>query len=172
MQLTKEQRKWIDELKSGRYNQCEGFLKTKNGKNTSYCCLGVACETFKRRCHLKQVIEESHVEFVNSEGGSYDSYLPYDIQDILRIDDSGHRTVGAPFGYYRFGDGKVEFMEEISHHLEANIDRGHVKHGKYIYWQTLPLISYNDSGMTFEQIAMILETYPSHYFTSDAGEAN
>jgi len=171
MELTKEQRKWINELKSGRYSQCEGFLKTKKGKNTSYCCLGVACETFKRRCHLKQRAYGGSISFINKDGSAYDSYLPPDVQDILGINAYGHRAPGAPAGYYRFGDGKVKFMEEISQNLEDNLDGGHVKYGKYIYWVTLPLIHYNDSGMPFEQIAMILETYPSHYFTSNAGGA-
>lgn len=32
--------KWVKALRSGRYKQAEGFLKTADGK---FCCLGVLC---------------------------------------------------------------------------------------------------------------------------------
>jgi hypothetical protein len=39
-ELTEPQQKWVNALRSGKYEQCTGAL-TKDGK---YCCLGVACE--------------------------------------------------------------------------------------------------------------------------------
>jgi hypothetical protein len=38
--LTEPQKKWVNALRSGKYEQYKGAL-TKDGK---YCCLGVACE--------------------------------------------------------------------------------------------------------------------------------
>ena len=39
-ELTEPQQKWVNALRSGKYEQCKGSL-TRDGK---YCCLGVACE--------------------------------------------------------------------------------------------------------------------------------
>jgi hypothetical protein len=39
-ELTEPQQKWVNALRSGKYEQCKGSL-TIDGK---YCCLGVACE--------------------------------------------------------------------------------------------------------------------------------
>lgn len=38
-------KKWVAELRSGKYIQCRGNLVGHNG---GYCCLGVACETFRK----------------------------------------------------------------------------------------------------------------------------
>lgn len=37
-------RLWVDALRSGEYEQTQGMLARKQGEQTSYCCLGVACE--------------------------------------------------------------------------------------------------------------------------------
>lgn len=37
--------KWVEALRSGRYEQGKAMLKTKEGK---YCCLGVACDLFMK----------------------------------------------------------------------------------------------------------------------------
>lgn len=39
--FTDLQRAWIDELRSGKYEQGQGFLKDKHDR---YCCLGILCE--------------------------------------------------------------------------------------------------------------------------------
>lgn len=36
--------KWVDALESGEFEQCQYSLK----KGDSYCCLGVACEIYRR----------------------------------------------------------------------------------------------------------------------------
>ena len=44
--LTDEQRKeWIEALRSGKYEQVSGFLKTTDG----YCCIGVFAENVLKR---------------------------------------------------------------------------------------------------------------------------
>lgn len=42
-EFTEIQRKWIDALRSGDYQQCKNYLHTNDG----YCCLGVACDILK-----------------------------------------------------------------------------------------------------------------------------
>lgn len=37
-------KKWVEALRSGRYEQCSGFLKVKSRGRLLHCCLGVLCE--------------------------------------------------------------------------------------------------------------------------------
>lgn len=53
--LGPNQQKWINALKSGEYEQCDGSLEDSNG----YCCLGVACK----------VAEENNIEIYYDDNG-------------------------------------------------------------------------------------------------------
>ena len=48
MKLGKNQKKWIKALRSGKFKQTRGYLKNSKG----HCCLGVACEIFKKELDL------------------------------------------------------------------------------------------------------------------------
>lgn len=37
-------KKWVQELRSGKYEQGHGVLKRERPDGTKYCCLGVLCE--------------------------------------------------------------------------------------------------------------------------------
>jgi hypothetical protein len=37
-------RLWLKALRSGKYKQAQGMLKTTSGQDSRYCCLGVLCE--------------------------------------------------------------------------------------------------------------------------------
>lgn len=42
--------KWVEALRSGRYKQGDGMLRTKGPENKAlYCCLGVACRVLGLR---------------------------------------------------------------------------------------------------------------------------
>ena len=43
-QTVKNRRKWLRALRSGDYKQTRHQLHIIYGKNSGYCCLGVACE--------------------------------------------------------------------------------------------------------------------------------
>ena len=62
--------KWIKALRSGKYKQGTGSLKTKEGK---YCCLGVLCEITKKEHGFK-----NYLTMTNGEG-SINSTLPIKI---------------------------------------------------------------------------------------------
>lgn len=42
MALNENAQKWVNALRSGKYQQTQGHLRDKTG----YCCLGVACEIY------------------------------------------------------------------------------------------------------------------------------
>lgn len=53
-------KKWIEALRSGEYKQAKGWLKTSNGEETRYCCLGVACEISKEELNLSDTISRKN----------------------------------------------------------------------------------------------------------------
>lgn len=42
--MNENAKKWVAELRSGKYQQAKGRLQSDNG----YCCLGVACELYEK----------------------------------------------------------------------------------------------------------------------------
>lgn len=56
MELTKNQKLWVEALRSGKYKQAVGVLESTSG---GFCCLGVACK----------VAEEHGVEVVYDKLG-------------------------------------------------------------------------------------------------------
>lgn len=73
-------RKWVDALRSGKYQQGKTYLQTKNG----YCCLGVVC-----RVAIADGVEleatESEFDDVVYFGGSA-HFLPRQVQEWLGTD--------------------------------------------------------------------------------------
>lgn len=52
--LGPNQTKWLEALKSGEYKQGKRFLHriTKSNNESSFCCLGVACDLFKEELNI------------------------------------------------------------------------------------------------------------------------
>jgi hypothetical protein len=77
---------WIKELRSGKYEQGKGVLKTVGGK---YCCLGVACELFDK---IEEKIDIKEDRYNNHSVFSFDGLhasLPKKVQNWLGIDSLG-----------------------------------------------------------------------------------
>jgi len=55
--------KWVKALRSGKYKQGRGALKTKNG----YCCLGVLCDLHSREVNKKPAFEDT-TEYLEASG--------------------------------------------------------------------------------------------------------
>lgn len=45
--LNSNAQKWVNALRSGKYEQGKSYLRAKNGNKEQFCCLGVACEIFR-----------------------------------------------------------------------------------------------------------------------------
>jgi hypothetical protein len=77
-------KRWVAELRSGKYKQCKSYLATEVTKGEPrYCCLGVACEILKDELDL--AVEEQQ----NCK--SYDktwTSLPNKVMDALDIRNS------------------------------------------------------------------------------------
>lgn len=118
MELTKEQRKenrrkWVEALRSGKYEQGKGYL-CRDGK---YCCLGVLCEVMGLEKKMDST-DEGLVVFGHHLTAA--------------LDPHARATVGLVSA---LGTHKSDSLSEL-----------------------------NDSGLTFAQIADIIESEPEGLF--------
>lgn len=75
-------RKWVDALRSGDYRQGRGALRSGYEPETSYCCLGVACDVSDVGGWSGNVYRTTD-EYGHSSSAS--SVLPYEVADWLDI---------------------------------------------------------------------------------------
>lgn len=88
MALNKNAKKWVAALRSGKYKQGKGALhKVSKSRHHTFCCLGVACEIYRKENEIKVVKYGSHIIY-NEKAG----VLPQEVTDWLGLDNNG--------GYY------------------------------------------------------------------------
>lgn len=113
MKLGKNQRKWIDALRSGKYEQGIGDLHN-NGK---FCCLGVACDLFKDELEV----------FENSEGiFEYDNKyytLPKKMVEKLGLYDGRGKKMSNTTSLTNLNDFKNYNFNQIADELENNPEK-------------------------------------------------
>lgn len=84
---------WIEALRSGKFKQAQGRLKTENG----YCCLGVLCEL-----HRREVGGTEWKRYSSEEGKYiYDGHimdLPWSVVSWADLDQSDPRIIDAFIG--------------------------------------------------------------------------
>ena len=120
--------KWVKALRSGKYKQTKGQLVRECGDDKTYCCLGVLCDLVRNDDQL---------------GGTG---LQMECNDALTIHPNGESGGVIPFVTRKY----LEIRE-------GNPTLGFVGRAdtKYNYIQTLANL--NDNGMSFDQIADIIE---------------
>lgn len=85
--FTKAQLKeWTDALRSGRYRQGRGYLRTTPipNEDPQFCCLGVLCDLHKDEL-IEDVNPYTAVQSYNGE----ESQLPQKLQDKFGISETG-----------------------------------------------------------------------------------
>ena len=120
--------KWIQALKSGEYEQCQGFLRIINTKGElEYCCLGVLCDIYAK---------ENNIEWKDNMYGEEYSVLSTDIVECNELPEE----VAAWAGCFK-QDPSVIVKDTLLNHED-----------KY------SLTYLNDTlDMTFEQISNFIE---------------
>lgn len=127
---------WLAALRSGEYKQGQGKLRVSEG----FCCLGVLCDLYAKAHSNAEWHEVKHLDganfLVKGEYGAFDEYdyLPIPVQQWAGVTEANPR-VGAGYGQTR--NVKVEQLT-VGHEMR-------------------PLSELNDSGMSFEKIARLLE---------------
>ena len=141
--MTPATTKWIEALRSGKYQQGKCFLHQKNSKGEEYfCCLGVACNISNlatQEVHPPDAESESNVTVISytSSNDKHIETLPESIRLLF-----GLRTANGSF-------------EQDERTREIFDDCG-------IEYTSLSRI--NDLGATLEQIAKIIELCPRGLF--------
>lgn len=148
--LTENQQKWIAALKSGEYKQTKGHLQHYN----AYCCLGVACRVVGGT--LRIALQEN--------GGLDDPKLGESPQEKLLGDSLDYQ----PHVFEAIGLRTTLGCSDSDHPRFPEYEALFSKGGKYYNPEHKSfhcLVQLNDTrGLTFEQIAEILETYPELFF--------
>ena len=139
--MTKEKAraKWVEALRSGKYQQGRGRLKNEKDQ---FCCLGVATDLFKR--NLGKWDNKVHPQFIAKDELVSVSYLPTPIRDVLGLGDKE--------GNFRW--------EDVSQALKKKIWK-ETKGTEGVFGNLAEL---NDAGVSFKTIADLIETEPEGLF--------
>lgn len=124
--FTKEQKKWLEALRSGKYNQTARVLHDDEG----YCCLGVACEvlgeSFEYFESENRYIISSEIKNYISQGEGY-SVLTDSLAEKLQLfskmgrphfDDNSSREETMLEDLTSYNDKRDYTFEEIADHIE------------------------------------------------------
>ena len=132
---------WVPALRSGKYEQTKGFLPDDHG----YCCLGVACDVLGMNWDS---------EYCDTPLRHYTS-LPADVVNTYGFGSSTTINVLTKNLH------KVPALEKSK--FSDKVDSG----GVYDYtkddYTVISLATLNDSGLTFDEIADIIEQVVATY---------
>ncbi len=96
--------KWLKALRSGKYAQGGGCLRSRAGKGAIYCCLGVLC-------HIKA--QKDGKVFNHGQG---DCYPGEDVQEWARLDSHNPKVRGGCLS--DLNDFKKKTFPEIADLIE------------------------------------------------------
>lgn len=122
--MNENEAKLVAALRSGEFTQGTGHLRPADDK---YCCLGVACELYRR-------------EFPTSAEWDED----YDPAKFMMLDDSDD-------------DSDTSLPDEVRQWLGWTSTDGEVANNHDLGTQESSLAGINDAGYTFEEIAQLIE---------------
>lgn len=105
-------KKWLKELRSGKYLQCQRSLKV-NGK---YCCLGVLCDIHRKETKGKWVDDDK-----DNEEGYLNSYnvLPIEVKNWAELNKANPSVTGQTLAY--FNDEVQASFNEIADLIEKHL---------------------------------------------------
>lgn len=109
---------WINALKSGKYGQTKGVLKSDNG----YCCLGVLCQISKLG-EFKQLIGNDIISFVLPSGNMSCSSLPSEVLGWADMaDELGNFNESDSFSTLSLLNDSGKTFAEIADIIELNYE--------------------------------------------------
>lgn len=137
------QKKWLAALRSGEFEQTVGCLQDSDG----HCCLGVACD-------ILATADELNIDEDNDRLHGEDLDSQPSVQKALGLrDGSGYPTNEVK--------GQSSTHRQALKYIDSEFG---VVHDGFV--GNLCLTRLNDStGLTFNQIADLVEKFPELYFT-------
>ena len=141
--------RWLTALRSGEYKQAQKALRrvrnAPEGEQTDtiigHCCLGVLCEITAPETGGRW--SDENKEFFETDGGSERSFLPNPVRYLSEL-DSVDPIISIPIGHPLT---KRPDLREI-----FTLEEGETA---YRVWLSV----LNDKGVTFEEIANLIEEF-------------
>lgn len=137
---------WVAELRSGKYRQAVNYLNVVD--SNEYCCLGVLCRLAEQDNVVDSQLQSGYVFFESLEtpGDRSHQILPDAVVAWANIKD-------------QYGDITI-YAEEFDHFdLKENFDWSDVTYLGDGQVAKVQLTALNDGGVSFEQIADLIEKY-------------
>lgn len=132
LSLTEDQQEnlgsWIEALRSGKYSQGEGHLRTKDD---SYCCMGVGCDVYRSATGLGKWVRKGRKYFFDytDDKSSFqkDATMPsivgryFGIEDdfMIRIRMTEKSRAVGNYGLMTLNDARYATFSEIADILEV-----------------------------------------------------
>lgn len=108
-------RKWIEALRSGKYQQGRQYLRCGN----KFCCLGVLCDIVKPDSWIPSTSHDEPVyKFVSGEVKN-SLLLPWEIEKMLG--DWHRETTMAVDTLMAMNDTRMNSFDEIADWIEENL---------------------------------------------------
>lgn len=164
-------KKWLTALRGKKYKQGINRLTTRDDK---YCCLGVACdlsipvlrkigvngcrvEAFWERNQFNINLVDGGGEEYAAEGGPDEVSLPDAVQELLGIrSESGEFFMDDAF-LKRLAKKNPDTHKHLLGVMQDHLESGGIE-------GEMALAICNDKGMTFKEIADIIECRPQGLF--------
>lgn len=107
-------KRWVEALRSGKYRQTDGVLRTADGKQRAFCCLGVLCDVMGANWRSKD--EDFATPYLDGRTLEADGefYLNSRALDLAGFDNKTQKTLAG------MNDDGVDFAH-IADHIEANL---------------------------------------------------
>lgn len=129
-------KQWTDELRSGNRNQTTGKLDEEINGVRRQCCLGVACDLFRDEIGLKVVVRTDDFKSLYEYGEHQETgLLPTEVMDYLGFDDY-NPAIELPLNNEQRNQVDLDAMSSM-----------------------FTLAQLNDGGLTFEQIADVIDYF-------------
>ena len=105
--------KWENELRSGKYEQGQGYL-SKDGK---YCCLGVLCEMLVSEGLLEKFEEKDSIKYGRAKD---DKMLPAEALNLVGISGFGRFDSTKLSEEIRYLTKEHEYLDNLNDIVKLN----------------------------------------------------
>lgn len=110
--MNENARKWVQALRSGEFQQAKGTLRDQDGR---MCCLGVACEVYRREVGGEWRDEQFGPPGESFQGG----FLPLGVRDWLGLASHFALPKDRRRSLVRCNDSYGATFEEIADLIES-----------------------------------------------------
>ncbi len=111
--------KWLEALRSDRYQQTHGVLKNDNG----YCCLGVLCDVVKEQVEMDwhRDPEDGKIYFGKDAVSGIAGYPPIPVTQLAGVTDKMVKIDGVAKTLVNHNDSRNVSFKQIADAIEEQL---------------------------------------------------